>query len=160
VNTSSEPVDRFRPRVLFVGDDASSPQIAASLLRAAAGDRIRVGTAGTQPVEPGGRSDEMLVAMGLNPAEEKLLSARALHTADRVVVLGADIDVARLPGPSYEEWDLRQEDLVSRVETLSHALTAPAAAPRFAVLSRLLKLPEAIRCRRTSRSPVSTSREL
>jgi hypothetical protein len=152
MNTFSEPGDSFRPRVLFVGDDASSPQIAASLLRAAAGDRIAVGTAGTKPVDRGGRSDEMLVAMGLNPAEEKPLSARVLHTADRVVVLGADIDVARLPGPSYEEWDLGQEDLASRVEILSRTLTAPATPPRSALLSRLFALPGAIRCRRTSRS--------
>jgi hypothetical protein len=152
VNTSSEPTGPARPRVLFVGDDASSPEIAASLLRTAAGERVEVGTAGTRPVDPGGRSDEMLVAMGLNPAEEERLSAAALHTADRVVVLGAGIDVARLPGPRYEEWDLRQEDLVRRVEVLSDALTAPAAERRSVILSRLLTLPKAMRCRRSSRT--------
>jgi hypothetical protein len=152
MNISSAPTDPVRPRVLFVGDDASSPQIAASLLRAAAGNRIVVGTAGTHPGDPGGRTDEMLVAMGLNPADEKLLSAGALHTADRVVVLGTDIDVARLPGPTYEEWDLRQEDLASRVKALSDALTAPAAEPRSAILGRMSKLPEAIRRRRSSRA--------
>jgi hypothetical protein len=151
MNNSTEP-DAFRSRVLFVGDDASSPQIAASLLRATVGERIDVGTAGTQPLEPGGRSDEMLVAMGLNPAEEKLLSARVLHTADRVVVLGADIDVARLPGPRYEEWDLQQEDLFRRVEALSDALTAPATRPRSAVLVRLSKLTQAMLRRRSRRS--------
>jgi protein-tyrosine-phosphatase len=154
MSTSPESSDTEpdRPRVLFVGDDASSPQIAASLLRDAAGDRIAVETAGTQPGDPGGRSDEMLVAMGLNPAEEKQLSARVLHTADRVVVLGADIDVARLPGPSYEEWDLQQEDLASRVEALNEALSAPARKPRFAMLSRLFKLSKTI-CRRRRATP-------
>ena len=100
-----------RPRVLFVGHDASSPQIAASLLRRLAGDRVTVDTATTQPADPGGRSDEMLVAMGLDPADEQRLSTRALHTADRVISLGAGLDVARLPGPRYEEWDLAQGDL-------------------------------------------------
>jgi len=129
-----------RPRVLFVGHDSSSPQIAASLLRRMAGDRVTVATAGTKPADPGGRPDEMLVAMGLDPAEEQRLSAKALHTADRVISLGAGLDVARLPGPRYEEWDLAQVDLIARVQALSDDLTAvPAARPR-SVLDRLRTL--------------------
>ena len=151
MSTSPEPTGPIRPRVLFVGDDASSPQIAASLLRDVARDRIAVDTAGTQPGDPGGRSDEMLVAMGLNPAQENRLSSRALHAADRVVVLGADIDVARLPGPYYEEWDLGRDDLIGRVEALSDALTAPRRQPRSAILGRLPELRETIRRRRWGR---------
>jgi hypothetical protein len=117
------------PRVLFVGQDASSPQIAASLLRRAAGDLVEVHTAGTQDHEQGGRSDEMLVAMGLDPADEKRLSSGALHTADRVVILGVDLDVARLPGPRYEEWDVAHDDLAGRVEALSDELAAGAPQP-------------------------------
>ena len=128
----------IRPQVLFVGDDASSPEIAASLLRQEVGDQVGVGTARTQPADPGGRSDEMLVAMGLNPADERRLSSTALHTADRVVVLGADLDIARLPGPRYEEWDLAHDDLIDRVETLGHDLTAaPAPKPRWSLRSVL-----------------------
>jgi hypothetical protein len=127
--------------VLFVGDDASSPQIAASLLREAARDEIAVDTADTQPADPGGRASEMLVAMGLNPIEEKRLNARALHTADYVVVLGADIDVARLPGPHYEEWDLAHDNLIERVEALRDDLTTPPAQqPRSSILDRLRAL--------------------
>ena len=130
-----------RPRVLFVGHDASSPQIAASLLRRLAGDRVTVDTATTQPADPGGRSDEMLVAMGLDPADGRRLSSMALHTADRVISLGTGLDVARLAGPRYEEWDLTQGDLIGRVETLCAEVTAvPAARPRSAVLDRLGKL--------------------
>ena len=44
-----------RPQVLFVGDDASSPAIAASLLQQEVGDQVGVGTARTQPADPGGR---------------------------------------------------------------------------------------------------------
>ncbi|WP_375430661.1 hypothetical protein [uncultured Friedmanniella sp.] len=143
-------------RVLFVGDDATSPQIAASLLRDAAGDRVTVDTAATQPIEPGGRSDEMLVAMGLNPAEEKRLSTGALYTADRVVVLGTDIDVARLPGPRYEEWDLAHEDLLARVQALSEDLTS-VLTPRprgSAVVDRLRAL---LRHRQLRRRPSSAA---
>jgi arsenate reductase len=150
MNISSEPAP-FRPRVLFIGDDASSPQIAASLLRDAVGDRIAVYTAGTEFRVPGDRPDEMLVAMGLNPAEEMQLTAGTLHASDRVIVLGTDIDVARLPGPSYEVWDLQQGDLVDRVTALADALTAPAHEPRPSILGRLKKFPDVFR-RRSSRN--------
>jgi hypothetical protein len=136
------------PRVLFVGDDASSAEIAASVLRRLVGDRVAVDTAGTQPADPGGRSDEMLVAMGLDPAGEQPLSARALHTADRVIILGTGLDVARLSGPRYEEWDLAHDDLVARVQALGDDLTAvPAATAGAAVLGRLRTLIGATRRR-------------
>ena len=123
--TAPDPELRARPRVLFVGSDATSPQIAASLLRRAVGDRVVVGTADTQPVERGGRTDEMLVGMGLDPAPEHLLTAASLRTADRVVVLGTDLDVALLPGPRYDHWDLAADDLAERVEALAAELTGP-----------------------------------
>lgn len=135
--SSSPSSAATRPRVLFVGDDASSPQIAASLLRRAAGDRVEVHTAGTQPADPGGRSDEMLVAMGLDPAEEQRLSARELHVTDCVVILGTDLDVARLPGPRYEEWDL-EDDLVERVQVLTCDLTTSAVPPDRSSLGQSL----------------------
>jgi hypothetical protein len=125
----------LRPRVLFVGHDAGSPQIAAGLLRRAAGDRVEVDTAHTQDPDTGGRSDEMLVAMGLDPAAQNRLSSTALHTADRVIILGADLDVARLPGPQYEEWVLL-DDLTERVEALGSELTP--AAPPSPLLDRLV----------------------
>ena len=128
------------PRVLFVGDDASSPQIAASLLRRLVGDRVAVHTAGIEALEPGGRSDEMLVAMGLDPADEQRLSARALHAADRVVVLGAGLDVARLPGPRYQEWDLAHDDLMERIQGLGDELSSVPDDGRHSVLDRLRRL--------------------
>ncbi len=119
-----------RSRVLFIGNDATSPQIAASLLRRSAGDRVDVVTVGAQRTQPGGRSDEMLVAMGLDPADEQPLSVRSLHTANRVVSLGAGMDVAQIAGPRYEEWDIAQGDLISRVEALSDDLTTVPSRPR------------------------------
>lgn len=127
--TRSAASTRPVPRVLFVGHDASSAEIAASVIRHVAGDAVEVSTAGTQPADPGGRADEMLVAMGLDPAHEHPLSASALRTADRVVILGTDVDVARLPGPVYEQWDLTRDDLLTRVEALSDELTAEIEVP-------------------------------
>jgi hypothetical protein len=136
----------FRPKVLLIGQDAGSLQIAASLMRRVAGDRIAVDTADAQPVDMGGRTDEMLVAMGLNPVHEQRLSVRALHRADWVVGLGVALDVARLPGPRYEEWDLAHDDLLERVQALSDRLTTvPAAEPPSALPNRLRALLGAIR---------------
>jgi hypothetical protein len=118
------------PIVLFVGDDASSTQIAESLLRRLMSDRVEIHTAGAQPPEPGGREDQMLVMMGLNPAHEERLSVRTLNTSDRVIVLGTSLDVARVPGRRYEEWDLDTISLEERVENLAAELTgSPAASP-------------------------------
>ena len=134
--TTSDLIDRTRPRVLFVDRNGGSTQVAASLLRRVAGERITVRTAITEPADPGGRSDEMLVAMGLNPADDQRLSSGALHTADVVVVLGTGLDVARLPGPHYEEWDLSDDDLVRRVQALNDELTAVPTL-RLGLLDRL-----------------------
>jgi hypothetical protein len=116
------------PIVLFVGDDASSTQIAESLLRRLVGDRVEIHTAGAQPPNPGGRADQMLVMMGLNPAQEERLSVRALSTSDRVIVLGTLLDVARVPGRHYEEWDLSGRSLEERVENLAAELISSADA--------------------------------
>ena len=116
-----------RARVLFVGNDQSSPEIAANLLRRLVGDRVEIITAGAQLSDPGGRADDILVQMGLNPANEERLSVRALNVADRVVVLGTGLDVARVAGRRYEEWDVANEDLEERVRLLSVELLTPAA---------------------------------
>ena len=122
--------------VLFVGDDASSPAIAATLLRRLVGDRIDVRTAGAQRPDPGGRGDDILVQMGLDPAGEERLSVQALNVADHVVVLGTDLDVARVAGHTYEEWDVENDDLAARVRRLAIDLMGgaedePPAWPRL-----------------------------
>ncbi|GAA3578658.1 hypothetical protein GCM10022197_40140 [Microlunatus spumicola] len=105
--------------MLFVGDDASSTQIAETLLRRLVGDRLQIRTAGAQLPDPGGRADQMLVMMGLDPAHEDRLSVSALHAADRVVILSTRLDVARVPGRTYEEWDVENDDLAARVRALA-----------------------------------------
>lgn len=115
------------PTVLFVGDDASSTQIAETLLRRLVGDQVEIRTAGAQRPDPGGRADQLLVMMGLDPAHEERLSVRALNMADRVVILGTAIDVARIPGRTYEQWDVEHDDLQERVRVLAVELVAPPA---------------------------------
>jgi hypothetical protein len=107
------------PTVLFVGDDAASTQIAETLLRNLVGDRVEIRTAGAQLPDPGGRADQLLVMMGLDPAHEERLSVSSLHAADRVVILSTTLDVARVPGHAYEEWDVENDDLAARVRTLA-----------------------------------------
>jgi hypothetical protein len=111
--------DNRVPTVLFVGDDASSTQIAETLLRRLVGDRLQIRTAGAQLPDPGGRADQMLVMMGLDPAHEDRLSVSSLHAADRVVILSTRLDVARVPGRTYEEWDVENDDLSARVRALA-----------------------------------------
>ena len=134
-----------RPRVLFVGDDASSPEIAATLLRRLVGEQVEVRTAGAQRPDPGGRGDDILVQMGLNPAAEERLSVSSLNVSERVVVLGTDLDVARLPGRRYEEWDVANEDLAEHVRRLAIELCGPAGTTRQdGVLDRLRRLVTAL----------------
>ena len=130
-----------RPIVLFVGDDASSTQIAGSLLRRLVGNRVEIHTAGAQPPNPGGREDQMLVMMGLNPAHEERLSIRALATSDRVIVLGTSLDVARVPGRCYEEWDLDDSSLEDHVESLAAELTRTPGTRTAAVASTPARQP-------------------
>lgn len=107
-----------RPTVLFVGDDAASTQIAETLLRNLVGDRVEIRTAGAQRPDPGGRADQLLVMMGLDPAHEERLSVASLQAADRVVILSTTLDVARVPGRTYEEWDV-EDDLAAHVRALA-----------------------------------------
>jgi len=132
---------QVRPRVLFVGDDASSPDIAASLLRSLVGEQVEIRTAGAQRPEPGGRGDDILVQMGLNPASEERLSAHSLTVADHVVVLGTHLDVARVAGRTYEVWDVENDDLASRVRRLAVALLGGAddVPPRWSRARRLVE---------------------
>ncbi len=133
----------MRPRVLFVGDDASSPDIAASMLRRLVGERVEIRTAAAQRPEPGGRGDDILVQMGLNPASGERLSAHALTVADHVVVLGRHLDVARVSGRTYEEWDVEADDLAARVRRLAVDLLGGTddAPPRWARLRSVLARP-------------------
>lgn len=82
--------------------------------------------------------------MGLNPADEQRLTVRSLHVADRVIGLGVGLDVARIPGAHYEEWDLAAGDLISRVQALSDDLTVvPDRRPVVQAMHRVSRVMKA-----------------
>lgn len=133
-----------KPTVMFIGDDASSTQIAESLLRLLVGEDVQIHTAGARQPDPGGREDQMLVMMGLNPAHEEPIRVRLLNTSDWVIILGANLDVARVPGRRYEEWDITTDDLEERVAHLAAKLTRGTDGPppklgQIASAARLLR---------------------
>lgn len=128
-----------RPRVLFVaGQDGAASRLAAGLLERSAGELIEVSAASTRPADPADQvADLVLTEAGLDPADHpaQLLSAGALRRADRVISLSPTVDVARIPGPRYETWEiteLSREALTDRVQALATDLTAvptPRSAP-------------------------------
>jgi hypothetical protein len=136
-------------KVLFVGDDASSTQMAEILLRRLVGAEVDTQTGGARPADPGGREDQMLVMMGLNPAHETPISVRMLNDADWVVILGTTLDVARVAGRRYEEWDLTTDDLEDLVEKLAVEIVRSAQDPADAdgAETRLRRLAQRLRRR-------------
>lgn len=99
-----------RPTVLFLCvHNAGKSQMAAALLRLRAGDAVDVRSAGTDP-DPHVH-DESARAVAELGADMSGLTPRAidpdeLRTADRVVILGADAQVAPVAGmrAPIERW--------------------------------------------------------
>lgn len=99
-----------RPAVLFLCvHNAGKSQMAAALLRLRAGDAVDVRSAGTDP-DPHVH-DESARAVAELGADMSGLTPRAidpdeLRTADRVVILGADAQVAPVEGmrAPIERW--------------------------------------------------------
>lgn len=144
----AEERDRSSPtKVLFVGDDASSTQIAEVLLRRLVGADVEIQTGGARQGDPGGREDQMLVMMGLDPAHETPISVRMLNAADWVIILGTTLDVARVTGRRYEEWDLTIHDLEDLVENLAVQIVRDAEDPEGAerAVTRLRRLAQRLR---------------
>lgn len=150
--------DTPRPRVLFVdGSSRGTSRLAAALLRQLVGDRVEVAAvlpraeADRDPV-----AERLITAAGLDPAEHpaRPLSATALRRADRVISLGASVDVAQVPGPRYEVWDTIEleavdaqqrgagrQALTERLHVLATELTAVATpVPAPSLGSRLRSL--------------------
>ncbi|WEO75993.1 low molecular weight phosphatase family protein [Cryobacterium sp. SO2] len=96
------------PSVLFVCQkNGGKSQMAAALLRAAAGDTVTVHSAGTKPgAALNAQSVESLAELGVDVGDEhpKLITAEMLAAADVVVVLGKEAQVAEVPGTTFETW--------------------------------------------------------
>ncbi|PXA67978.1 low molecular weight phosphatase family protein [Cryobacterium arcticum] len=96
------------PSVLFVCQkNGGKSQMAAALLRAAAGDTVTVHSAGTKPgAALNAQSVESLAQLGVDVGDEhpKLITAEMLAAADVVVVLGTEAKVDEVPGTTFETW--------------------------------------------------------
>lgn len=96
------------PRVLFVCQkNGGKSQMAAALLRAAAGETVEVLSAGTKPGSSlNAQSVESLTELGIGIGDEhpKLITAEMVSDADIVVVLGSEAQVDEVPGTSFETW--------------------------------------------------------
>ena len=131
-----------QPRVLFVCvKNGGKSQMAAGLLRKAAGDRITVESAGTRPGSAvNALSAESLREVGVDISSEtpQLVTDEMVRRADLVVTLGRDAKLEPSGGTPVENWDtdepstrgidgiermrLVRDDIAARVDSLSRQL--------------------------------------
>lgn len=97
------------PSVLFVCvKNGGKSQMAAGLMRKAAGDTVRVDSAGTKPGSSvNALSAEVLLEVGVDITDQttKQLTDDMVAAADRVIVLGRDAEVTSVGGTPVEVWD-------------------------------------------------------
>ncbi|MBX0301389.1 low molecular weight phosphatase family protein [Cryobacterium sp. 1639] len=96
------------PSVLFVCQkNGGKSQMAAALLRAAAGDSVTVQSAGTKPgTALNAQSVESLAELGIGVGDEhpKAITAEMIAAADVVIVLGSEAQVDEVAGTRFETW--------------------------------------------------------
>ncbi|MCF7547456.1 low molecular weight phosphatase family protein [Pseudonocardia sp. WMMC193] len=134
------------PSVLFVCvRNGGKSQMAAGLMRHAAGDRVEVHSAGTDPGEKiNALSAETLAEVGADMSGEtpKAIDPELLRRVDLVVTLGREARVDVPDGVELRNWDtdepsergidgiermrLIRDDIAGRVDRLRTELTTPA----------------------------------
>jgi len=99
-----------KPTVLFVCvHNAGRSQMAAGYLRALAGDRVEVLSAGS---EPAGSINRVAVAAmaeeGIDIAgnQPKILTTQSVKDSDVVITMGCGDTCPIFPGKRYEDWEL------------------------------------------------------
>jgi arsenate reductase len=99
-----------RPVVLFVCvHNAGRSQMAAGLLRAAAGEAVDVRSAGSAPadgINPAVREAMAEVGVDLARAVPTLLETDMVEDADVVVTMGCGDACPVFPGKRYLDWEL------------------------------------------------------
>ncbi len=83
-------------------------QMAAGLMRAAAGDAVEVHSAGTKPGNAiNALSAEVLLEVGVDVTAEtpKPIDPQLIRDVDLVVTLGREAQVEPVPGTAFENWD-------------------------------------------------------
>jgi protein-tyrosine-phosphatase len=133
------------PTVLFVCvHNAGRSQMAAGYLRALAGDRIEVLSAGSEPkdqinpVAVAAMAEEGIDIAGQTP---KVLTVEAVKESDVVITMGCGDACPIFPGKRYEDWELEdpagqgiesvrriRDDIRRRVETLVGELVPAGSA--------------------------------
>jgi arsenate reductase (thioredoxin) len=99
-----------RPEVLFVCvHNAGRSQMAAGLLKKAAGDRVTVRSAGSAPADE--INPQVVIAMeevGVDLSDEfpKPLADEAVRAADVVITMGCGDACPVYPGKRYLDWEL------------------------------------------------------
>ena len=99
-----------RPAVLFVCvHNAGRSQMAAGYLRALAGDRVDVSSAGSAPgtaLNPAAAEVMAEEGIDLTTATPQLLTTDAVRAADVVITMGCGDACPVYPGTRYEDWEL------------------------------------------------------
>ncbi|CRK52010.1 Arsenate-mycothiol transferase ArsC1 [Rhodococcus sp. RD6.2] len=131
------------PSVLFVCvKNGGKSQMAAGLMRAAAGDTVTVHSAGIKPgTAVNALSAESLLEVGVDITSEtpKPVDPQLVRDVDVVVTLGREAHVDEVPGTTFENWDtdepsergidgiermrLVRDDIAARVADLAIRLT-------------------------------------
>ncbi|UIN31462.1 arsenate reductase ArsC [Microbacterium binotii] len=99
-----------KPAVLFVCvHNAGRSQMAAGYLRALAGDRIEVFSAGSEPgnaINPAAVAVMAEEGIDLSGATPQILTTDAVRQADVVITMGCGDACPIFPGKRYEDWQL------------------------------------------------------
>ncbi|AMY20314.1 MULTISPECIES: arsenate-mycothiol transferase ArsC [Nocardiaceae] len=135
-----------KPSVLFVCvKNGGKSQMAAGLMRKAAGDEVEVHSAGTKPgAAVNALSAQSLLEVGVDITAEtpKAIDPQLVRGVDVVVTLGREAHVDPVPGTRFENWDtdepsergidgiermrLVRDDIAARVAQLAAQLTTPS----------------------------------
>ena len=98
------------PEVLFVcTHNAGRSQMAAALLDHAAGGRVRVTSAGSQPaseLNPAVVAAMAEIGLDISGRYPKPLTGDKVRAADVVIIMGCGDACPIYPGKRYEDWDL------------------------------------------------------
>ncbi|MCR2764383.1 arsenate reductase ArsC [Microbacterium sp. zg.B48] len=99
-----------KPTVLFVCvHNAGRSQMAAGYLRAFAGDRIEVLSAGSAPkdqVNPVAVQAMAEEGIDIGASTPKVLTVEAVKESDAVITMGCGDACPIFPGKRYEDWEL------------------------------------------------------
>jgi arsenate reductase len=99
-----------RPTVLFVCvHNAGRSQMAAGYLRAMAGDRVEVLSAGSEPADAvNAMAIEAMREEGidLTAYSPKILTTESVRASDVVITMGCGDACPIFPGKRYEDWQL------------------------------------------------------